>query len=120
MYLVSTLIVVLVLPLILSIFGFVCLAIAERKPNLFVGFRTRRSYASQEAWTYANHTFGLFSIIINIPVTLILALVLIFYFGSYATMNVYIVLLLIFLEIAINVPSFIIIQNHLKQEFAKK
>lgn len=60
----------IILPLIIFIAGFAMLKWPPKSPNWFVGYRTRRSSQSQEAWDFAQATSGRYCAIAGVLTTL--------------------------------------------------
>lgn len=67
-------------PILMLVIGIVFQKHAPKEINGFIGYRTRRSMQSQEAWDYANKrmgeiwlALGVILLVVSIPLTLLFA-----------------------------------------------
>lgn len=68
------------IPILILVIGIVFQKHAPKEINGFIGYRTRRSMQSQEAWDYANKrmgeiwlALGVILLVVSIPLTLLFA-----------------------------------------------
>ena len=68
------------IPVLMLVIGIVFQKHAPKEINGFIGYRTRRSMQSQEAWDYANKrmgeiwlALGVILLVVSIPLTLLFA-----------------------------------------------
>ena len=68
------------MPILMLVIGIVFQKHAPKEINGFIGYRTRRSMQSQEAWDYANKrmgeiwlALGVILLVVSIPLTLLFA-----------------------------------------------
>lgn len=74
-----TMLLACLIPVLMLVIGIVFQKHAPKEINGFIGYRTRRSMQSQEAWDYANKrmgeiwlALGVILLVVTIPLTLIL------------------------------------------------
>lgn len=67
-------------PILILVIGIIFQKHAPKEINGFIGYRTRRSMQSQEAWDYANKrmgeiwlALGMILLVVSIPLTLLFA-----------------------------------------------
>ena len=111
---------VLICPVIAAVAGFIMMKNPPKEINDTVGYRTKRSKSSQEAWDFANvysgrntMIYGLVSLVISGVVYYCLVFVL--NFNSLIAMIIVIALQLIGLMIVMIVPT----ENKLKEKFGE-
>ena len=111
---------VLICPVIAAVAGFIMMKNPPKEINDTVGYRTKRSKSSQEAWDFANvysgrntMIYGLVSFVISAVVYYCLVFVL--NFNSLIAMIIVIALQLIGLMVVMIVPT----ENKLKEKFGE-
>ena len=111
------LIMVLLIPLIMIIFG----AIYKKRPpkniNLFSGYRTARSTSSQEAWDFAHRTFGALWFIFGLSIILPFGLSMLFVLNKSVDEISTFGTILVFLEFIPMIFPIFIVEKKLKKNF---
>ena len=110
--------VILILNAIILISGLFMLKYPPKKKNVVFGFRTKRSFLSQDTWIYAQRRSGLYMIVIGIIGLLMIGIALLLQNKILSALNHdSIIIAITLLPLILIFVSVLVIQHELKRNF---
>lgn len=104
-----------IIPLLMFMIGFIIYKCPPKKPNWFVGYRTRRSMKDEKVWKEANHFCGKVLMIIGSILLFITLLIYILNYFEVIRFNETLFLIVVFSEIGLILLSTLIVENKIKR-----
>ncbi|CDZ23227.1 hypothetical protein CCDG5_0077 [[Clostridium] cellulosi] len=106
-----------IIPIIITIAGFILVKRAPKKINGLVGYRTTMSMKNNDTWVFANHYFGKICTITG-PVMFFLSLAAtIFIYGKSDVTILYVTLAVVIIETLVLIASIVPTEKALKKTF---